>query len=140
MYGRLPDARREAVRAQVGKLVDRWWDAAYLGGSYPARRSPRRSPASPPRPRQRARADKALLTNQTQGPVIDSVTAKHRAVSVDVLATDRRARSVTAHFVLRFETTGERAGTTTVRGRLFLTRRGDAWRVFGYDVAKGAKR
>ncbi len=140
VYGRLPDARRKAVRAQVGKVVDRWWDAAYLGGSYPRSTFPSAFPGFTAAAEQRARADKALLTNQTQGPVIDSVTAKHRAVSVDVLATDRRARSVTAHFVLRFETTGERAGTTTVRGRLFLTRRGDAWRVFGYDVAKGAQR
>ena len=35
VYGRLPDARRKVVRTQVGKVVDRWWDAAYLGGSYP---------------------------------------------------------------------------------------------------------
>jgi hypothetical protein len=46
---------------------------------------------------------------------------------------------VTAHFVLRFETSGEKTGTTTVRGRLFLTRKRGAWRVFGYDVAKGAR-
>ena len=35
VHGRLPDARRKAVRLQVGKVVDRWWDAAYLGGTYP---------------------------------------------------------------------------------------------------------
>ena len=80
-------------------------------------------------------ADKASTTGG-----FDSVTAKHRTVTLDILATDRQARSVTAHVLLRFETTGDKAGTTTVRGRLFLTRRGDAWRIFGYDVAKGAQR
>ena len=35
VYGRLPDARRKVVRRQVGKVVDRWWEAAYLGGTYP---------------------------------------------------------------------------------------------------------
>jgi hypothetical protein len=41
--------------------------------------------------------------------------------------------------VLRFDSTGTRADTTTVRGRLFLTRKRGAWRIFGYDVAKGSK-
>lgn len=140
VYGRLPDARRKVVRAQVGRVVDRWWDAAYLGGDYPRSSFPAAFPGFTAAAEQRARADKALLTNQTQGPHIDSVSAKHRSVTVDVLATGGQARSVTAHVVLRFETTGERAGTTTVRGRLFLTRRGTGWRVFGYDLAKGARR
>jgi hypothetical protein len=60
-------------------------------------------------------------------------------VTLDILATGRQARAVTAQFLLTFDTTGSRAGTTTVRGRLFLTRKRGAWRVFGYDVAKGAR-
>ena len=88
---------------------------------------------------QRARADKALLTNQAAGPRIDSVTPRKRTVTLDILATDRQAQAVTAQFVLTFDTTGQRSGTTVVRGRLFLTRKRDAWRVFGYDVAKGVR-
>lgn len=139
VYGRLPDPRRKAVRLQVGKVVDRWWDAAYLGGTYPRSSFPSAFPGFTAAAEERARADKALLTNQTGGPRIDTVTAKRRTVAIDILATGRRARSVTAHFVLRFETSGEKTGTTTVRGRLFLTRKRGAWRVFGYDVAKGAR-
>jgi hypothetical protein len=138
VYGRLPDARRKAVRRQVGRVVDRWWDAAYLGGTYPRSSFPSAFPGFTDGAEARARGDKALLTNQTRGPSVDSVTAKHREVSLDILATDRQARSVTAHVVLRFETTGERSGTTAVRGRLFLTHKRGAWRIFGYDVAKGA--
>ena len=139
VYGRLPDARRKAVRAQVGKVVDRWWDAAYLGGTYPRSSFPSAFPGFTAAAEARARSDKALLTNQTKAPHIDAVTAKHRTVALDILATGKQARSVTAHFVLRFETSGEKTGTTAVRGRLFLTRRGGAWRIFGYDVAKGAE-
>jgi hypothetical protein len=138
VYGRLPDARRKAVRRQVGEVVDRWWDAAYLGGTFPRSSFPAAFPGFTDGAEERARSDKALLTNQTRGPHVESVTAKHREVSLDILATDRRARSVTAHFVLRFETTGEKAGKTGVRGRLFLTYKRGAWRIFGYDVAKGA--
>ena len=139
VHGRLPDQRRKAVRRQVGVVVDRWWDAAFLGGTYPRSRFPDAFPGFTRSAEQRARRDKALLTNQTRGPHIDSVTATRRTVALDILATDRQARAVTAHFVLRFDSDGDRAGTTTVRGRLFLTRTRGAWRIFGYDVAKGSR-
>jgi len=137
VHGRLPDARRKVVRRQVGRVVDRWWDAAYLGGTYPRSSFPGAFPGFTRGAEQRARSDKALLTNQTGGQRIDAVEARHRAVSLHVLATGKQARSVTAHFTLRFDTRGDKTGTTTVRGRLFLVRRQGAWRIFGYDVSKG---
>ena len=139
VYGRLPDARRKAVRRDIGQVVDRWWEASYLGGDYPRSSFPAAFPGFTRGAQRRARADKALLTNETGGPRIDSVTPRKRSVSIDILAVGRHARSVTAHFVLRFRTTGDKAATTTVRGRLFLTRRNGPWRIFGYDVAKGSR-
>jgi hypothetical protein len=139
VHGRQPDARRKAVRRQVGRVVDRWWDAAFLGGTYPRSSFPSAFPGFTDGAEQRARADKALLTHQTRGPHVDSVTARHKSVSLDILATGKQARTVTAAFVLRFESSGDRAGTTTVRGRLFLIRKRGAGRVFGYDVAKGSE-
>ena len=68
VHGRLPDTRRKAVRTQVGAVVDRWWDAAYLGGTYPRSSFPSAFPGFTDGAEQRARADKALLTNQTAGP------------------------------------------------------------------------
>lgn len=139
VFGRLSEPRRKAVRRQVGAVVDRWWEAAYLGGTYPRSSFPRAFPGFTAGAEKRARADKALMTNQTRGPHVDSVSARHRQVSLDILATGRRARAVTARVVLRFHTEGARGGTTVVRGRLFLTHQRGAWRVFGYDVAKGAR-
>lgn len=139
VYGRLPDARRKAVRRDVGKVVDRWWEASYLGGTYPRSAFPDAFPGFTPGGERLARTDKALLTNQTGGPRIESVTARRRSVSLDIMAVGGQPRSVTAHFVLRFETTGAKEGTTTVRGRLFLTHRNGPWRIFGYDVAKGSR-
>lgn len=140
VFGRLPETRRKAVRRQVGRVVDRWWDAAYLGGTYPRSSFPSAFPGFTAGAEKRARADKALLTNKVRGPQVDSVTARRRTVSLDILATDKRARSVTAHVVLRFDTAGQKAGTTVVRGRLFLIHKRGAWRIFGYDLAKGARR
>lgn len=139
VFGRLPAARRKAVRKQVGAVVDRWWEAAYLAGPYPRGSFPSAFPDFTDAAEERARADKALLTNQTGGPRIDSVTARRRSVVLDILATGGQARTVTAHVLLKFDTTGSKTGTTTVRGRLFLTRKRGAWRVFGYDLAKGAR-
>ena len=120
--------------------MDRWWDAAYLGGTYPRSSFPSAFPGFTKGAEARARSDKALLTNQTGGRRIDSVEARHRSVSLDILATGKQARSVTAHVVLRFDTAGDKTGTTVVRGRLFLVRKRGAWRIFGYDVSKGARR
>ena len=139
VFGRLPERRRKAVRRQVGEVVDRWWEAAYLGGTYPRSSFPDAFPGFTDGAERLARRDKALLTNRTGGPRIDSVTPKHRTVSLDILAAGKRARSVTAHVVLRFQTSGDKAGTTVVRGRLFLTHKRGAWRIFGYDISKGAR-
>jgi hypothetical protein len=70
VHGRLPVARRKVVRRQVGAVVDRWWEAAYLGGTYPRSSFPAAFPGFTAAAEQRARADKALLTNQTAGPRI----------------------------------------------------------------------
>jgi hypothetical protein len=139
VYGRLPQARRKAVRRQVTRVVDRWWDAAYLGGTYPRAGFRAAFPGFTRGAEARARRDKRLMSNLDIGTRVDSVTARHRAVELDVLAVDRRARAVTARFVLRFATTGERTGVTVVRGRLLLTRRHGPWQVFGYDVSKGRR-
>lgn len=139
VYGRLPNARRKAVRRDVGRVVDRWWEAAYLGGTYPRTNFPDAFPGFTRGAERLARTDKALLTNRTAGSRIESVTPRKRSISIDIMAVGGRPRSVTAHIVLRFATTGAKQGTTTVRGRLFLTRRNGPWRVFGYDVAKGSR-
>ncbi|SEC77350.1 hypothetical protein SAMN04489844_2960 [Nocardioides exalbidus] len=140
VFGRLPEARRKAVRTQVGEVVDAWWEASYLGGSYPRAGFPQAFPGFTKAAEKRARSDKALLTNETQGSRLDSVTPRRRTIALDILATERQARTVTARFVLTFDTDGELVGTTTVRGRLFLVRRDGEWQVFGYDVAKGSTR
>lgn len=139
VYGRLPKARRAAVRRKVAAAVDAWWEAAYLGGDYPRTSFPAAFPRFTRGAEAKARGDKRLMTNLDIGRRVDSVTAKRRHVVLDVLATKGTARSVTARFVLRFRTAGEKDRLVTVKGRLFLTRGHGRWRVFGYDVAKGSR-
>lgn len=134
IVGRLPGARRKAVRKEVTAVIDRWWEAAYLSGTAPADVAAA-FPGFTRGARKRASFDRELMTNADLEA--DSLTPLMRKVRLDLLAVDKRARSVTARFDLRVRATGERAGRLQVRGRLFLTRKNEGWQVFGYDVSKG---
>lgn len=132
VVGRLPGTRRKAVRKQVTEVVDRWWEAAYLSG--PGLDLSAAFPGFTPGARKRATFDRALMTNVD----LDSaaVASLMRKVRLDLLAVNRRVRSVTARFDLRLRPS-EDTRRLQVRGRLFLTRKAGGWRVFGYDVSKG---
>lgn len=135
VVGRLPGTRRKLVRKEVTSVIDRWWEAAYLSGDRPGADLDAAFPGFTAGARQRARFDRALMTNADLETT--SITPLMRKVRLDLLAVNRRARSVTARFDLRVRTTGARTGRLQVRGRLFLTHRADGWQVFGYDVSKG---
>lgn len=139
VHGRLPQKRRRAVRRQVADVVVGWWEAAYLGGTYPRKSFPAAFPGFTKGAEARARGDKRVMSNLGIGARVDSVEPLRRGITLDVVAVGGRPRSVTARFVLRFRTTGDRAGVTVVRGRLFLTRGRSGWRVFGYDVSRGVR-
>jgi hypothetical protein len=135
IVGRLPGARRKAVRKEVTAVIDRWWEAAYLSGAGPTTDLSAAFPGFTAGARKRATFDRDLMTNADLRA--DSITPLMRKVRLDLLAVDKRARSVTARFDLRVRTTGVRNRRLQVRGRLFLTRKAERWRVFGYDVSKG---
>lgn len=139
LVGRLPGPRRTTLRKQVGRVVDGWWDAAYLDGGYPRTAFPAAFPGFTRGAEDRARQDKALMTNADIGDRLDGVVATRRRVVLDVLATGGHPRSVTARFELRFRDTGARARRVAVAGRLFLTHSPGGWKVFGYDVTKGSR-
>lgn len=140
VVGRLPGTRHKAVREQVTEVLDRWWDAAYVGGAYP-RTDFGRYPGFTPGAARRATYDRDLMSNADIGDRVVSVTPLMRKARLDLLAVDRRVRSVTARFDLRMRV--DLAGAVApsrrlqVRGRVFLTRQPAGWRVFGYDVTKG---
>lgn len=138
--GRLKKSARRNVRTVATKVVDGWFDAAYVGGEYPRRDFSDAYPGFTPGAKKLAHRDRALMSNQRIGTRVETVTAVRRRVRLDVLAAHRRAVAVTARFSLVFRTTGRVEGRTEVRGRLYLTRENGHWRVFGYDVTKGATR
>jgi hypothetical protein len=133
--GRIPKAQRKLVVKRVSRVVDKWLQAAYVGGEYPRSSFGRSYRGFTQGATRRARGDKELMTNVDIGDRIDGVTVKRREITVDVLAVGGTAHAATARVLLAFKTSGvERR--VRVSGRLFLTKKAGRWRVFGYDVAK----
>jgi len=131
---------RPHLEKQVGAAVDTWLDGGFVGVENPRDAFPTAFAAFTSTAKHDARRQQRLLTNWRWRHDIDGVTTKQRTVVLDVLAPRGRPAGVTARVHLVFTTTGDVRKRVSVAGRLFLAqdRHGD-WRIFGYDVAKGAK-
>jgi hypothetical protein len=136
--GKLGRPAREQLSADVQSVVDGWLDAAYVGGDYPRTDFAASWPGFTKGAQADATGDADLMSNQDVGADIDGVEPVGRALRIDVLAVKRKPVGVTAHVILKFDTTGSTEERVKVAGRLYLTKDGGAWQVFGYDVTKGA--
>ena len=136
--GELPRQRRKVVARDVGKVVDRWFEAAYLGGDYPRTSFRDAWPGFTAGARALAHRDRTLTSNVLLGKRIDGVRAVAKDVRVDVFSPKRRPAGATARFRLVFRTTGKAERRVLVNGRLVLTRVKGTWRVFGFDVKRSA--
>lgn len=142
--GGLPKPRRQKAVRQVGGVVDRWFEAAYLGGDYPRRSFKRVWPGWSRDLRRQARADRRLTSNAGIGRSTRSVIGRRKQVRVDVLAWKGWHRSATARFTLVFDQVPRKEAHRTTRhrvnGRLMLVPTGKGgWRVVGYDVSRSRK-
>lgn len=127
-----------ALEQRVGRVVDSWFDGAYVGGSYPRSGFADAFASFTPRAAADARHQRTLMTNWALRKKVSGVEATERRVRIDVLAPGGVIAGATARVRLAFTTSGRAERKVTVSGRLFLTRSsGGAWRVFGFDVAKG---
>lgn len=137
--GRLPRPARVRVERQVGQVVSRYLDAAFLAGDYPRSRFPRAFDEFSAGAARSARRDRDLLTNAASGAATVAVVPKRRKVRIDALVPRRAAVGVTArvHLVFVEERTRAADRRVTVTGRLMMDRkRSGAWEIFGYDVAR----
>lgn len=129
--GRIPPAAKRDARRFVARAVDAWWDAAYLhdgNGRYAY---------FTPRTRRQALADSRLMTIRGLAPRSgEPPRAVRRTVVVDLLGSRGRPVAATARFRLGVRVEADRAQLLRVTGQLQLTRTGEGWRVFAYDVAR----
>jgi hypothetical protein len=139
--GTLKKSARGPLEHNVGVVIGRYFDDAFLGGSYPRSDFDGAFAAFSPGAASRARGDRALLTNATLGPTTESVTPKKRTVYLNVLAPHKVAAGVTAwvRLVLVANRGDKPDQRVTLTGRLLLTRKkSGGWQIFGYDVARSA--
>jgi hypothetical protein len=137
--GKLPTRKRRVVARDVGSVVDRWFEAAYLGGDYPRTQFGDSWPGFTGGAEKLARQRKKLTSNYLLGGKIDGVTPVRKVVRVDVFSPDKRPAGATARFRLVYDTTGDVARRVKVNGRLILTRAKGRWKVFGFDIARSAR-
>ncbi len=138
LAGELPRKRRQVVARDVGRVVDRWFEAAYLGGDYPRVGFKNAWRGFTPGAHALARRDRRLTSNAQLSERIDGVRAISKLVRVDVFSPKRKPAGATARFRLVFRTTGHAERRVLVTGRLLLTKVRERWKVFGFDVRKSA--
>lgn len=136
VVGRLPKHDRKRLSESITPVVQRWFNAAYVGGDYPRNDFRDAFPGFTAGARTEARHDLELMSNDSIGDKISGVTPKASEIALDVLAVRKKAVAVTARFRLAFKTQGDLERRVGVRGRLLLTRAKPGWRIFAYHVAK----
>lgn len=137
--GTLAPAKRKQVASTIGTVVDRWFQAAYLGGDYPRTTFPKAFPGFTPGLSKQAAGNKALMSNAAIGNRIEAVVARKRLVLVDLLAPGGKVAGATVRFKLWFDTTGSFERRTVVKGTLSLSRTPKGgYQIFGYDVDRAA--
>lgn len=134
--GLLSPKRHEEVAARVSRVVDGWWDAAFVDADYPRTRYQNSFPGFTRLAAAQAWRQRDLTTSARLGKRIDALIPLRRRVAVDVLARRQVPRAATARVRLDYRTTGEVRKRMRVHGRLLLTfDRG--WKVFGFDLTQG---
>ena len=136
VVGRLPRKDRQRVADAVTPVVQRWFNAAYVGGDYPRKDFTDAFPGFTAGARSQAFHDRKLMSNRAISDRIEGVTPRTSRIWIDMLAVRQRPVAVTARFLLAFRTKGDLERKVKVHGRLLLSRSDKGWRIFGYDVAK----
>jgi hypothetical protein len=130
---------RKTMLKQVGDAVASWVDGGFVGVDYPRASFDAAFSSFTAQAKRDATHQRKLMTNWDLRQKINGVEVETNKVTIDVMAPKGRPAGATARVRLVFTTTGDTEERVTVRGRLLLTPAHGKWRIFGYDVSKGAK-
>jgi hypothetical protein len=140
--GKLSAAKTSSLQSSVGTALDRYFDEAYLGGTYPRTDFSSALSQFPANLATQARHDTTLLTNAALGGSTQSVTAKVKTAYLSVLAPHNKPAGVSARINLVYlDNRGDQpAREVTVSGRLMLTpTKSGSWRIFGYSISRSTQ-
>ncbi|MFE6648809.1 hypothetical protein ACFVJS_19755 [Nocardioides sp. NPDC057772] len=142
VQGKFPRSRHQAVATNVAKVVDRWLQAAYVGGAYPRATSTFTAKSFPGFSKgavAQAGKQMTLMSNATIAPQIDGVEVVSSDVHVDLLANNNYPVGAVARVRLVYDTTGDRESRQTVRGSLDMVPTETSWAVFGFNITREEK-
>lgn len=163
LQGYLSKTKHERVVADVTEVVDSWVEQAWVTGPWPREVNGAwgvftRGAA------EQARKEAALTSGAHYAQRVDDVLPRRRDLRVDLLARQNTPYAATVRVTLDLDVTptgealaAESAAATgaasptvspstepggdvrsvKLRGRVFLTREKDGWKIFGYDLARG---
>jgi hypothetical protein len=131
---KLNEAHRTRVKEGVNKVIDPWFDGAFLGDFPRSDWSTAFVGFTKDAATDAQGRDLDLLTNAAIADQIDSATATRRRVRLNVFSYRGHPRGATAHFVLDFTTKGGLEQSLRLRGDLYLAKDKGEWKIFGYDV------
>ncbi len=139
--GKLSPHARHALEANLKPVLRRYLDTAFLGGSYPRHDFSQAYRSFTSAVQGQAHHDGWLLTNRSLGATTRAVAPRKQAAYLSVLAPYQVAAGVTARLDLRY--VADRgdlpAKEVAVKGRLMLTRRGESWAIFAYDLSRSVR-
>lgn len=135
VVGKLGERQKQALKDDMKKLVDGFFEAAYLG-EFPRKSFGEAYDTFTSGARDDAKRDADLLSNAAISDRIETATGVKRRVALDVLSVKGVAQGVTARFTLDFDTAGDLEQRDRVKGFLLLDHEGGHWRVFGYNVLR----
>ncbi len=129
--------QRGRITRQIAKPIRAWMDAAYLAGDFP--RGHYTAEDFPGWTRQAAamaRRDKSVTTNAAVSRHVVRVVADRRTARLFVFTVRGLSGGATAKVAMAM--TAERKSGARMRysvaGQLYLTRKANHWRIFGYDL------
>ena len=140
--GRMRPQDRDVLADNVGKVVTEYFEDAFLGGDQPRTRFDDGFSTFTRDAARSARRQQRLTTNAALGPTAEAVVARRQRAFLSVLAPKGIATGVTARVDLAYlvRRTEGADRLVTVRGRLLLTRvPSGGWKIFGYDLTRGAR-
>jgi hypothetical protein len=136
--GGVKAAKRAAITRAMSRPLETWVDGAYLDPSYPASDFSQGFDSWTPTAAKLGARDRETTTNAAIGDSSVAVVADRQQFRLFVFADHGHPGGATARVYLKLTAQrddGSLAGVL-VRGEVYLTRAGSAWRIFGYDLSR----
>lgn len=138
LRGDVPRSRWAPIRRAITRPISAWLRGGYVAGPYPRVDFTKAFASWTGQAAAKGRRHRAFTTNAALGRDLVAVAADKQRVRLFVFGTGGRTGGATARVLLRLTGAAPDGSLRrlTVQGELYLTRKGDRWRIFGYELRR----